>query len=250
LDHGHVPCEIEDEARKKTVFSPLSGSGKRVSLYIARMGHFCLTQIRVEPKENEMKRLSFVLVPVTVVLCLLCPCLATADPIPIIQYQAFDLPDLVSGQDLWKYEYFLSYATADKFEQDQGFAIFFDYGLYSDLQDTPPPVTDWYPILVYKPNPVMFWLGEYDAVAATDDPSLANPFSVTFVWLGGPGAAPGAQPFTLYEWDFSDPEFPAGREIGSGETRGQTPNAIPEPGTILLLMSGLAALAMVYRKNR
>jgi len=186
-----------------------------------------------------MKRLPFAVV--AVFLCLLFPYLVGANPIPIIQYQAIDFPDLVPGQDLWQYQYSVSYATADKFLQNQAFTIFFDYNLYNNLEDPPPILTDWF-TFVFQPDLQLPSDGEYDALALKDDPSLANAFNLTFVWLGGAGSAPGSQPFVVNEFD-SQGNFVA--MLGSGQT-----NLIPEPATLLLVAGGLAALAVARRRKR
>ena len=172
-------------------------------------------------------------------LYLFLPSPATADPIPIIQYQATDLPDLVPSADLWQYTYTLSYSTADTFLQNQAFAILFDENLYSGLEDPPPSVTDWF-VFVFQPDLGGPYSGEYDAIAEIDDPSIAGKFGLNFIWMGGAGTAPGSQPFVVNEFN-SDGNWV--REIGTGET------IIPEPATALLLATGLIAGAILYRKR-
>jgi hypothetical protein len=197
-------------------------------------------------KDKEMKRLPLVLFGL--MLSLILPCAASANPVPIIQYQATDMPDVTVGQDLWQYQYSVSYSTADTFMLNQSFSIFFDYNRYSGLQDPPPEVgtgTDWF-TFVLQPDPGLPAEGEYDALALVDDPSLANSFSLTFVWLGKAGSTPGVQPFLLNQFDDDGiylGSFGSGRTIPSGGT------VIPEPATLLLVGLGLAALAAV-RHNR
>ena len=70
--------------------------------------------------------------------------------------------------------------------------------------------------------------GAYDALALQDGASLADSFVVSFVWLGS--GVPGSQFFEVYDPDFNT--------IESGETA-----PVPEPATILLVGSGLLALA-------
>jgi len=94
-----------------------------------------------------------------------------------IQFTATDLTDIVLGKDLWKYTYTVSGGPVNA---NEGFTIYFDYLLYSDLQQYPLP-----------PN-------IYDALALLSPASLADPFTVEFVWLGGSGTTPGAQPFQTY----------------------------------------------------
>jgi len=188
---------------------------------------------------------------------LLFTAVAAADPIPIIQYQATDLIDTEAGKDLWEYRYFISYAGADTFLTNQGFTIEFALDFYSGLQNPPPFVIDW-DLIVFQPDPILDpenpAPGGYDAVALQDNPSLTG-FSVTFLWLGGAGTAPGSQPFTVnrlgapIQDEFGEWVQPF-EQISEGETVVWNPNVIPEPGTILLLASGLIAAAMIHRKKR
>jgi hypothetical protein len=189
-----------------------------------------------------MKRyLSLTVLFASAILWLLIPSLAIADPVPVIYYEATNLPDAIPGEDLWMYTYTLSYATADTFSQNQEFDIVFDYALYSDLEDPPPSVTDWF-TYVLQPDLSIPDAGFYNALALVDNPSIANPFSVAFQWLGG-AAVPGSQPFILYQ--FNDQGINQG-VIG----RGVTQNVVPEPASGLLLASGLFIGAILYRKRR
>jgi hypothetical protein len=190
-----------------------------------------------------MKRLS--LMVFGVLLGLILPCVAVANPIPIIRYQATDLTDLIVGEDLWQYQYTISYSTAETFLENQAISIFFDRSLYRDLEDPPPAVADWF-AFVLQPSLTLPADGEYDALALMDDPSLANPFSLSFVWQGGAGKTPGSQPFLLSQFDGGG-IYVGG--IGSGRTIPMGGTVIPEPGTLLLVGLGLAGLAMA-RGNR
>ena len=49
-----------------------------------------------------------------------------------ITYEALDLTDTTSGEDLWQYTYSVDDAT---FNQGFGFSIFFDLTRYTKLQD-------------------------------------------------------------------------------------------------------------------
>jgi hypothetical protein len=188
-----------------------------------------------------MKKMSILLV---VLISLTIPTLLHANPIVNIQYQATNLADLVTGEDLWQYQYSVSYAGSDVFLQNQALAIFFDASLYKDLQDPPLTVSDWF-TFVLQPDSALAANGEYDALAMTDNPSLAKTFDLSFVWLGGPGSIPGSQAFAINQF-YESGNF--ANQLGSGLTSPMQSNAVPEPNSILLLVSGLSALLFVRRK--
>ena len=151
-----------------------------------------------------------------------------------IQYVATELPETTPGEDLWRYDYFVSDMS---FLQDQGFFVEFDFTTYSDLQDPPMVVNgDWSPIVI-QPDNFFPDNGFYDALALVDDPSLANAFSLTFVWFGG-ATAPGSQPFTAYDETF--------QPIATGTTVPVA--AIPLPSVAALLVLGLIGLKAARRR--
>ena len=175
-----------------------------------------------------MKRFAFAVLMIGFLTLLLFP-VGKSHAIQI-SYQAVNLADTTPGEDLWQY----SYTVGDySFDMDYGFTIYFDYLLYSDLEDPPPYVNDdWEPI-VWQPDTGIPDDGAYDALALEDGASLANPFLVSFVWLGS--GIPGSQFFEVY-----DPGF---NTIGSGETA-----PVPEPATLLLVGSGLLCLAGLRKR--
>ena len=151
-----------------------------------------------------------------------------------IQFTATDLNDTLGpGGDLWQYNYAVSGLT---FPMNYDFSILFSSNLYRDLENPLPPVTDW-DILTLQPDPALPADGLYDALALVDNASLANPFTVRFVWLGGSGTTPGAQPFAINEFDAQGNFL---RIAESGQT--QTLAPVPEPGTFVLLSMGLVGL--------
>lgn len=145
-----------------------------------------------------------------------------------VQFRATDLIDNTSSQDLWRYDYRVSDGT---FLLGQGFYVEFDYNTTSNLQDPPPAVNgDWDP-QVAQPSQIIPDTGLYDALARADNPSLANLFSVEFVWSGG-ATGPGSQPFTVYDAAFAP--------IETGNTVAATP--IPAPAALIAI--GLLALSV------
>ena len=153
-----------------------------------------------------------------------------------ISYQASNLSDTTPGEDLWQYSYSLS---GYSFNQNYGFTILFDYLLYSNLEDPPPFVNSEWDLLVFQPDLSLTAGGVYDALALVDSASLADAFTVSFVWLGS--GTPGFQPFQVYNPDFET--------IESGRTTSGAA-AIPEPATLLLLGSGLISFTGIRKKLR
>gem|GEM_PF-5707292 len=121
------------------------------------------------------------------------------------------------------------------FDLNFGFDVFFllsDGYLFGDIKSTPPPNADWDTIAL-QPDPSLPDDGRYDAVALVNNASLANAFVVTFIWRGI--GSPGSQPFAIFDDTFAVTD--EGRTIAAG---GTTP--IPEPTTVVLLLSGVALL--------
>lgn len=146
------------------------------------------------------------------------------------RFEVVDLTDTTPGQDLWEYRYTVSGLALTA---GQGFTIFFDFNLYTLLQSPPPLVNaDWDPITV-PPDVALHSNGFYDAQTLRNAPSLADPFKVRFVWLGGPGTTPGSQPVTVYDTDFTP--------IAQGQT-------VPEPTSLAFLVVTAGLLARRPRK--
>jgi hypothetical protein len=170
-----------------------------------------------------MKQIAFSMCVVGLLVALLLP--PATSHAGTILYEPEDLFDTTPAQDLWQYTYTVSDYS---FDMDHGFTVYFDYVLCSDLESPPPAVNaDWDPI-VWQPDLLLPDDGAYDARALSDGASLSDSFVVSFVWLGS--GVPGPQTFEIYDPDFN--------RIELGQT---TP--VPIPATILLLGSGLCALA-------
>jgi hypothetical protein len=171
-------------------------------------------------------------------------CSAAAAPraeATIIEFRAVNLDDLVAGEDLWTYDYFVSDFT---FAVDQGFSTYFDPLLYANLQAAPRSGSDWDPIAI-QPDTALPSFGFFDALALADGASLTDPFSITFTWLGGAGSAPGSQEFTVNQYDAAgNIAF-----LETGQTVSQGSAGVPEPATGLVFALG-AALAYRARRKR
>jgi len=145
----------------------------------------------------------------------------------VISYEATDLVDVTLGEDLWSYTYRV---TGAAFAGGEGFSIFFDPALYGSIEASPPAVNGDWDVLTTQPSTSLPAPGIYDALALIDGPSLADPFKVSFVWLGS--GTPGAQSFDRYDAGFTT--------VASGTT---TPT-VPEPGTLPLMLAALGVLGL------
>ena len=182
-----------------------------------------VTQKKAE-KKMKKKYLSMILVGL---LTLGAAVLANAT---VIHYSATDLTDINIGEDLWQYSYTVSDNT---FAADTGFTIYFDLGLYDFIDPAPiVPNSDWN-VFTWNPDPLLPDNGAYDAYALLDDASLADMFTLNFVWLGG-SSGPGSQFFEVYDgltWSVLEDGY---------TVAGAAP--VPEPATMLLVGTGLAGL--------
>ena len=107
-------------------------------------------------------------------------------------HEVTDVADTSPGEDVWQYSYTLGDFT---FAAGQGFTVFFDRALFSQLQIPPPFVNgDWDPLTI-QPDIPLGSDGFYDALALRNAPSLADPFKVKFVWLGT--GSPSVPPFVI-----------------------------------------------------
>lgn len=150
-----------------------------------------------------------------------------------ITFTAVDLVNTTPGQDLWQYRYTVN----GSFVAFGGFNLLFDAGLYTLLQDPAPAVNADWTVVVTQPDAGLGTSGLYTATALTGSPSLADAFTLDFVWLGT--GKPGSQPFEVFDDSFS--------VIEVGRTtvpRGGTP--VPAPTTLVLLASGLMLLRRMH----
>jgi len=158
-----------------------------------------------------------------------------------IGFEVEDLTDVIVGEDLRLYRFHLS---GHNFAPNQGFSIYFDDDLFGNLGGTAPN-GDWL-ISIAQPDPGLapFGDGLYDAFNETASPfaSLADPFEVTFNWLGGSALAPSALFFELYTTDGGFEVIDSGTTTVQGPTDPGT--GVPDAGgSLLLSLMGMGAVA-------
>ena len=107
---------------------------------------------------------------------------------------AVNVADTTPGEDLWQYQYSVSDMSLSA---GQSFSIAFDFTLYGNLQSPPLSANAGWNLLSLQPDAAGESDGHFNAQTVEATPSLANPFTLTFVWLGI--GIPGPQPFTVYD---------------------------------------------------
>ena len=140
----------------------------------------------------------------------------------LIRYEAEDLGDVVVGEDLWAYRFFVSGFT---FGVDEGLSLFFDYQDYTKLAEASVGLDPKWDVLVIQPDVLLTADGFFDALATAANPATVAPFVVEFVWLGGVGNEPGDVPFYTYDANFA--------VMSSGVT-----SQVPEPQVWALAVLG------------
>jgi hypothetical protein len=122
-----------------------------------------------------------------------------------------DLPDSFSGQDLWKVSYTVSGGT---FVQDEGFSVIYDHSLFSNFTLVHAPDSGQWDSLMVPYDAGLNANGFLDALALVNNPTTADTFDVTFLWLGA--GSPGVQGVELYQIDPNNPAF--FNSLGTGQT--------------------------------
>jgi hypothetical protein len=160
-----------------------------------------------------------------------------------ITFEAIDLSDVAPGEDLWSYSYQVSDFTP---ASNVAFETLFDPALYRGLQDSPPGVAGW-DILSIQPDLNLPDVGRYSSLALDDAATLAEPFLLTFVWLGGAGTTPGIQPFQINAFDAQ------GGFLATLDTGFTTPAAaqpVVGPTTLLLTATGMLGLGLLRPRSK
>ena len=152
-------------------------------------------------------------------LCLSGGLLAVDLSAAVIQFQVNDL-----GANLHSYTYFVSGLTL---QANQAIDIRFDPALYSTL--TNGVTGSDFNLVVAQPNNPPGTFGDYRAIAKTDNPSLAGPFSIAFTFLGN--GAPGSQQFLINQYTAAGLFVST---LDSGVTTPFQQTGIPEPATLSL----------------
>lgn len=152
----------------------------------------------------------------------------------------FDVTGL--GPNSSRYNYFVSGIT---FQANQELDIRFDPARYSNLSN--PMAGGGFNATVLQPNNPPGVFGDYSALALTNNPSLAGPFSVDFSFSGA--GQPGPQPYSINQFDQS------GNFVSTLETGVTSPRVItgvPEPASVTLC--GIAVLFIgfmwIFRRAR
>jgi hypothetical protein len=148
----------------------------------------------------------------------------------------YDLSISNIGGNRWEYTYSVTNDSMSSAIEE--FTIYFNLGLYDNLTVGNPPA-DW-DAIVTQPDLNLSDDGFYDALALATGivpGATVSGFSVSFDWLVA--GIPGIQYFEVVN--------PLNIEevLDSGNTA-----PVPEPGTLLLLGSGLIGLIGIGRKLR
>jgi len=155
-----------------------------------------------------------------------------------IQYEVSPL-----GGDVFQYSYYLSDFVL---QANQEIDIRFDRALYGSLSNGVAGAD--FLVLIFQPDNPPGVNGDYSALAVINNPSLAGPFRVDFLFTGS--GLPGGQPFLVNQYD---PVHNFLYTLESGTTMARAAE-IPEPGSfslcgVALVVSGLWTVRRRSRRN-
>ncbi len=156
----------------------------------------------------------------------------------VVSFSRTDLDNnLGPGGDLWEYQYTVSDPGA-AFAENVGFSIYFPAALYRNLESPPPVVNADWDVLTLQPLPGIPASGIYDALSLSATPSLLDPFTVRFVWLGNPGTQPGSQLFEVNEFDGA----------GNFVSKLESGFTVPEPSSFVCIASAFVVMLAMRRR--
>ncbi len=138
------------------------------------------------------------------------------------------------GGNLYRYLYNV---TGAPLQLNQELDIRFEVLQYASVVNGVASPGTGLDLLFFSPNPGLPSPGTYNLFALVNNPSMIGTFSVEFTFLGG--GTPGSQVFTINQ-------LTAQGGFLSNVSSGVTSNlsaGVPEPGT---MMMGLAGLAIAY----
>lgn len=116
-----------------------------------------------------------------------------------------------------------------------GFDIYFDAQTYSQLTLTAQETDNWDTAYILVADDIYGEVQDWglNAYALTADTDLSGYFTVTFCYEGE--GLPGVQDIEFYDADYA--------VVATGQT-----SAVPVPGAMVILFSGLAGLCAVKRR--
>jgi hypothetical protein len=197
-------------------------------------------------EEINMKRIFRLAMALFFVVCLIQTARAA-----IIEYEATSL-----GGGLWQYDYTIyNDSQTDIYAIDLFFGFQsgpYSFGIEGGPYSNPAPVDESFAgsgwDAYYWPETIISLAGiaepELISIETLDNPisfgGTLGVFSVAFNWLGD--GDPASQQFRLWDADWNDFEY------GWTSSPADTP-VVPEPGTLVLLGTGLACLTVYFRRG-
>lgn len=139
-----------------------------------------------------------------------------------IQFEATQIGTTGGGDRIFRY----SYIVDEMFSVNQELDIRFDPALYRDLSNA--VAGPGFDVLLFQPNNPPGSFGDFSALALVNNPSLAQPFTVDFTFIGL--GLPGSQQYFINTFDSSG-QMTGPPRIGLTTPVSGGPALVPEPGT-------------------